>query len=91
MKLTDIAKWARARFLKLSALDGKPGLTLADFKIAVGWVEDASTTGKTGKQKAAAVAKQINAQFGSKIPSWVLDQLVSYSYDFAQQMGTTKK
>ncbi len=89
---SPIAAWIRSRFLSLSKVDGKPGLTRADFDIVVGWVSGVSgNVLMPGRDKAAEVASRINAAFGHKIPSWAVTALVRYAYDFAVRKGIVKE
>lgn len=69
--------------LKLTSLDGKPGLSFGDFERVVAWVGVAR--GLTGRDKHAYVLGLVNKTFGSSIPSWVADIVVFLAYAYAQR------
>jgi hypothetical protein len=56
--------------LKLSMVDGKPGLTAADFMEVVQWTVNLRTNGGSNAEKATLIADAIIAAFGSKLPNW---------------------
>lgn len=84
---SPVASFLQASFLRLSALDGKAGLTLADFQVVLGWVTRASDTLTDNAGKAAMVKDLITSNFGSKVPSWLIDVLVWIAYAYAKRKG----
>ncbi len=68
---SPIASAFRAAVLALSKVDGKPGLSVEDFTLALSWVKGINNaSGKSNAEKAEWVAQNIITTFGSKLPSW---------------------
>jgi hypothetical protein len=67
---SPIASAFKFAALKLSMVDGKPGLTADDFMEIVQWtINLRSHTAKDG-EKATMIADAIIAAFGSQLPVW---------------------
>jgi hypothetical protein len=68
---SPVAAAFRAAVLALSKVDGKPGLSVEDFTLALTWVRGINNAdGKSNAQKAEWVAQNIINVFGTKLPSW---------------------
>ena len=65
-----IAAAFRAAALALSMVDGKPGLTSADFAIVLEKVAQLSGRRLPNSVKAEEVAQTIRIKFGAKLPTW---------------------
>lgn len=86
----------KAEALKLSELDGKPGLTADDFKVLVDRVAivAASFQGTSGADKFTKVLEFLRERFGMKIPagkwSYVATLIVQGAYQYAKITGKIK-
>lgn len=85
--LSPIAEFLRSSFLYLSKLDGKAGLTVADFEVVLGWVKQASYSYTTNEVKADMVKNLLVSTFGAKVPTWLVDVMVWLAYAYAKRKG----
>lgn len=85
--LSPVAGFLRSSFLYLSKLDGKEGLTVADFEVVLGWVKQASYNYTTNEVKADMVKNLLVSTFGSKVPTWLVDVMVWLAYAYAKRKG----
>lgn len=85
---SPIAAFLKSSFLRLSALDGKPGLSTEDFEIVLLWVRSASSASNLNNQARAKVVKDlVTDRFGDKVPSWIVEVLVWLAYSYAKRKG----
>ncbi len=85
---SPIAAFLKSSFLRLSALDGKPGLSESDFEMVLLWVRSAATaSNSTNQGKASMVSNLMTDRFGDKVPSWLIEVLVWLAYSYAKRKG----
>ena len=76
-------------FLSLSKADGKPGLSVEDFKLTVAKIITIQKTfkGASGSVKAKAVGVWVLTTFGKAIDDYFIPALVARAYDYADKKG----
>jgi hypothetical protein len=76
-------------FLKLSAADGKPGLSVKDFQLTVERIIIIQQTwkGASGGAKAKAVGQWLLQHAGPVIDEYFIPALVARAYDYADKKG----
>lgn len=87
-----LRSWLEDKWLKLTELDGKPGLQIADL-IEAGKIAQSINkqhVGATNEQKAKKLAEFIARAFGDRIPSWVITRLAELAYDYGRLKGFIK-
>lgn len=88
---SPIVTFIKSAALKLSALDGKPGLSSGDFEVIVHWVQEQEYENQDkGPAKHAVVVDLVKASMGTKLPAqygWVVDVIVWAAYHYAQRKG----
>ena len=67
---SPIAAAFRAAALRLSMVDGSPGLSAADFMKMVEWSITLRTSTVADGEKATLIADAILSAFGAKLPAW---------------------
>jgi len=67
---SPIASAFKFAALKLSMVDGKPGITSEDFMRIVQWSVNLRTNGGSNEEKATLIANAILASFGVRLPNW---------------------
>ena len=65
-----IAAAFRAAALRLSMVDGKPGLSVDDFSKVIDWTINLRSGKDTNATKATIIADAIVVTFGHKLPVW---------------------
>lgn len=76
-------------FIRLSKADGKPGLSVEDFKLTVARIiaVQQSYKGASGSVKAKAVGNWVLLTFGHVIDDYFIPALVARAYDYADRKG----
>lgn len=87
-----IAGAFRAAVLKLSSVDGQPGLTMADFTFVLNKVKDLNVTTLTNDMRAKMLAEWIRTTFGNQLPqaakwSWVPSVIGWVAVQVAKRVG----
>ena len=91
--LQPIVSAVRSAALKLSMVDGKPGLTKDDFMKIVEWTASIDSASKTGAQKATEVTDAVIEAFGLKLSdkwAWVPYVLTWAAHFVAKRLGKIK-
>lgn len=88
---SPVVSFIKKAALKVSTLDGKPGLSGADFEVVVNWVQDQEYENQDkGPDKHQAVVDLVRAELGRKLPAkyaWVAHLIVWAAYHYAQRKG----
>ena len=90
---SPICSFLQAAFVKLSQVDGKPGLSLDDFKQCVEYVLAARDryksvhNEKAGSLKNHWVSQWLLDEFEDNISPWIANTLVWIAYAFAKRKG----
>jgi hypothetical protein len=85
--LSPVAKFCQASFLKMTMLDGKPGLTIGDFEIVAGWCLKISRQDIGKSEKQSAIVELVMTVFGDRIPAWTVNILVWLAYQYLKRLG----
>lgn len=91
--LSFLLSYLRERFIKLSQMDGRAGLSLDDFAQFVKSVKDIQARYKNqdGLFRAKAVAAWARNEFAGEINEYVIPILVSKAYEYAEKTGALPK
>ena len=91
--LNFLLGYLRDRFIKLSQMDGHPGLSADDFKVVVKKVGEIQAKYKNvdGMTRAKAVGTWVYDEFAGEITEYVVPILVSKAYEYADKTGVLPK